>query len=249
MKIALASCLLLAAFASASGARAAVLWRGDFETGDTGQWDTPINPAGLSVTRACHLDGRHAGKVRITDDPSFVWNGNPKLDRSEFHHRAAGPTSEGHDTYVAFAFFLPRALSDHKHELGYWESERSWHQTLRFNIRGTALSFQQSSAAQPFWRLPAGAAPGRWHRLALHVHWSAAADTGFAQTWVDGRDMGRHHFATLPDKDARMFTQIGMLRTLEPRTEVIYIDRAMETDNLPELLALDTPAGGAPCPG
>ena len=135
---------LLGTMLPALNAHSTILWQGNFETGDISQWSTPINPAGLSVTSECVFDGKHAGKVRLTGDESFLWKGNKFLNRSEFHHRnSAGMTHEGKDTFFAFSFYLPKKLSEHKHELGYWESDKSWQQTLRFNITGSELSFQE----------------------------------------------------------------------------------------------------------
>ena len=229
-------------------AQSAILWQGNFESGDMSQWDSPINVAGLSVTDSCVFDGKHAGKVRLTGDESFLWMGNKFLNRSEFHHRrAAGATHEGKDTFFAFSFYLPQTLSEHKHELGYWESDKSWQQMLRFNIAGSELSFQETAAKEVLWKLPEGAAPGQWHRVALHIHWSTDATIGSTEVWVDGKHMGKHHFKNLPTKDALMFTQIGLLRTQEDRVEEILIDGAVETDNLTELLERDRHLIGKTC--
>lgn len=229
-------------------AKSAILWQGNFETGDISQWDTPINVAGLSVTEQCVFDGKHAGKVRLTGDESFLWKGNKQLNRSEFHHRrAAGETYEGKDTFFAFSFYLPEELSEHKHELGYWESDKTWQQMLRFNISGSELSFQETAAKEVLWKLPEGAAPGQWHRVALHIHWSTDAKLGSTEAWVDGKHMGKHHFKNLPAKDALMFTQIGILRTQEPTVEEILVDGAIETDNLTELLERDRHLIGKTC--
>lgn len=247
MKKILNAALLTCCFCT-STAHASILWQGDFETGDITQWGTPINPAGLSVTSECVFDGKQAGKVRLTGDESFLWKGNKQLNRSEFHHRGtAGMTHEGKDTFFAFSFYLPKKLSGHKHELGYWESDKSWQQMLRFNITGSELSFQETAAKEVLWKLPQGAAPGQWHRVALHIHWSVDPQVGATEVWVDGQHMGKQHFKTLFAKDALMFTQIGILRTQEDSIEEILIDGAIETDNLTELLERDKHLVGKTC--
>jgi len=233
---------LVLAFAINIPAQGKILWQGDFETGDMSQWSTPINPAGHSITENCVFDGKYAGKIKITGDESFLWHGNKALNRSEFHHRYTasgnneGNTHEGSDTFFAFSFYLPRELSKNKHELGYWESDKSWQQMFRFNIHGSELSFQETAAKNVLWKLPTGAAPGQWHRVALHIHWSTDATKGSTEVWVNGKHMGKHNFQTLPVKDALMFTQIGILRSQENSTEEILIDGALQTDNLTELL-------------
>lgn len=238
--------LLAAGFSLST--HASILWQGNFETNDLSQWHTVINPTGLSVISECAFDGRYAGKVRLTGDESFIWKGNKFLNRSEFHHRrAAGNTYEGKDTFFAFGFYLPKQMTQHKHELGYWESDKSWQQMLRFNIAGTELSFQETAAKEALWKLPKGAVPGQWHRIAMHIHWSADPAIGSAEVWVNGQHMGKHHFKNLPSQDALMFTQIGILRTQEDTIEEIFIDGAMETDNLTELLERDKHLVGKTC--
>lgn len=241
--------LVVAVFTFASvHANASILWQGNFETADQAQWHTAINPAGLAVTSECVFDGKYAGKVHLTGDESFNWKGNKMLNRSEFHHRgAAGMTHEGKDTFFAFSFYLPKKMTAHKHELGYWESDKSWQQMLRFNITGSELSFQETAAKEVLWKLPEGAKPGQWHRVALHIHWSTDASLGSAEVWVNGQHMGKNHFKNLPAKDALMFTQIGILRTQEETSEEIFIDGAIETDNLTELLERDKALVGKTC--
>lgn len=239
---------LLALVVFSACAHSKILWQGNFESGDLSQWSSPINVHGLSVTSECVFDGEHAGKVRLTGDESFLWKGNKQLNRSEFHHRnSAGMTHEGKDTFFAFSFYLPKKLSEHKHELGYWESDKSWQQMLRFNITGSELSFQETAAKEVLWKLPDGAAVGQWHRIALHIHWSTDPKIGSAEVWVDGKHMGKNNFKNLPTKNALMFTQIGILRTQEKSVETILIDGAMETDNLTELLERDKHLVGKSC--
>jgi hypothetical protein len=212
-------------------------WRGDFETGDISQWNSPINPAGLSVVSDCTRTGKYAGKITLTGAAEFLWNGDPRLNRSELHWRGpVGSTDEGKETFFGFSFYLPKAFTPTRHEFAYWESDKTWQQVFRFNITGTELSLQESAAATPLWTLPAGATPGVWHDVALHIHWSSDASKGAVQVWFDGKDMGRHHFSTLPGKEALMFTQIGILRSQQDVVEEMLIDDAYEAGSLVELL-------------
>ena len=85
------------------------------------------------------------------------------------------------------------------------------------------------------WTLPTGAAPGVWHDVALHIHWSSDASKGAVQVWFDGKDMGQHRFSTLPHEEALMFTQIGILRSQQDVVEEILVDAVYEADSLAEL--------------
>ena len=220
-------------------------WRGDFESGDSSQWHSRLNPAGLSVASGCTREGKFAGKVTLTGAAEFLWHGNPQLNRSEFHHRGrAGDTAEGKDTFFGFSFYLPKAFTPNKHEFAYWESDKTWKQAFRFNISGTELGFQESAAMTPLWVLPTGAVPGVWHDVAMHIHWSSVASDGAVQVWFDGKDMGKHHFSTLPHKEALMFTQIGILRSQQDAVEEILIDAAYEASSMAELLERQADTSG-----
>ncbi len=231
-----------------SPAQVTPVWTGNFETGDLSQWHNALNPQGISLTQSCVHSGKYAGLVRITGEDSFNWFGNNALNRSEFHHRMpAGATYEGKETFFSFYFYLPEAWSQAKHEVGYWESDKTWQQMFRFNIRGKQLSFQQSSAEKTFWSIADGASPRQWHRLALHIHWSTKADKGFVETWADGQAMGKQFFQTLYAPEALMFTQLGVLRTQEAATERIIIDDALEATNIKTLAPEQYQPKGVDC--
>jgi len=228
--------------------QAKILWQGDFETGDLSQWHNILNPRVVSINSQCSFDGKYAGQVSLSGDEDLLWNGRKDLNRSEFHFTpTTGSTSEGKDTYFSFSFYLPKALSKGRNELGYWESDKTWQQMLRFNISGTDFSFQETAAAAPAWTLKNGAKPGQWHKVAMHIHWSTDATKGSTQVWFDGKDMGKQQFKTLYAADALMFTQMGILRNQQKNVDVILVDGAMEADNLTELLERNQDKIGKKC--
>lgn len=212
------------------------LWRGDFESGDLSQWSYLLNPNGLSVQDTCVYEGQYAGQAMITGEPDMLWHGNENLNRTEFNYKpAAERIGEGKETFFGWSFYLPQPLSENKHEIGYWESDKSYRQMLRFNITGEDISFQESAAATPFWVKPGFASAGKWHDLVLHIGWSTDATKGFTQVWLDGEDMGKQFFKTLHASDESMFTQIGILRAREDRVEKIYIDNVREGKSLKQV--------------
>ncbi len=214
-----------------------ILWRGDFETLDFSQWDYLLHPVGITITQDCVSQGKAAARFTLNGDAQFLWQGRKDLNRSELQYKPPlGATFEGKDTFFRFSFYLESPLSQNEHAIGYWESHGNFQQIMRFNITGSALSFQETASASPFWIHTTGASTGRWHQVLMHIHWSTEADKGFVQTWVDGVDMKQNYFKTLNDAQASMFTQLGILRHREHSTEKILIDDAMATDNLVELM-------------
>ena len=213
--------------------RQPLLWQGDFETGDLSQWSYLLNPQGLSVQENCVYEGHYAGRAMITGEPDMLWHGNEKLNRTEFSHKpSAGRIGEGQETFFGWSFYLQQPLSEHKHEIGYWESDKSYQQMLRFNIIGQDFSFQESAANSPFWTKPGFASPGVWHDVVLHIGWSTDPDKGFTQVWLDGENMGKQFFKTLYAADESMFTQIGILRARNDQVETIFIDNVREAGDL-----------------
>lgn len=212
-----------------------LIWRGNMESGDLSQWHYLANPAGISVVEDCVYDGEYAARIAIDGSEQFLWNGREDLNRSELNYRPAS-TGEGEDTYFGWSFYLPAALADARHELGYWESADSWQQQMRFNIEGETFSFQLSSAGERFWEVPGFATPGVWRDVAMHIHWSSDADKGFVEVWLDGESMGKTPMATRVNDTDPMFTQMGILRDRREETEVIYIDNAREGETIEAVL-------------
>ncbi|UTF58896.1 polysaccharide lyase [Gilvimarinus sp. DA14] len=228
--------VLVGLLAVAASAQADDIWRGDFETGDLSQWHYHLNPQGIEVQSDCVYQGEHAALITLTGAEEFLWHGNAALNRSELTFKPSD-TREGAEVYFGWSFYLPEALSQAKHELGYWESSDSWQQQIRFNIHGEALSFQTSSADTAHWSAPQGASAGVWHDVAMHIHFSSDPQKGHVTLWHDGEQVFAQHLQTRVNDTDAMFTQIGILRAREDSTETILIDNARQTDNAVELLA------------
>lgn len=228
---------------------AKTLWKADFEMGNHNQWHWVANPEAIEVSTECAFDGKYSGKISLSGSEKFLWNGRADLNRSEFHYTPEkGSTHEGQETFYAFSFYLPEAFSlIGRHELGYWESDQTWQQMMRFNIDGENFSFKATAQEKPFWTEKNGAKAGQWHKVAMHVLWSTNPEKGFAQVWLDGKNKGQFFFKTLPSENADMFNQIGILRNQQDKVEVIYIDKAFATDNLTELLETDAALSGKAC--
>ncbi|MDQ2076462.1 polysaccharide lyase [Marinimicrobium sp. ABcell2] len=226
-----------------------MVWRGDFSTGDLSQWDNLIHAQGLSVQDKCTYRGDWAGKVTITGDEEFLWNGREDLNRTEFKYQPdAEYTREGEDTYFGWSFYLPETLTESRHELGYWESDQSWQQIFRFNIVGSTFGFQASRAPEPFWEETDFASAGVWRDVAMHIHWSTDPEKGFVDVWLDGEPKGREYFQTLANAEDPMFVQIGILRNQQPTPETILVDNARHGHSLEAVLADVKPSESVSCP-
>jgi len=240
-------CFLI--LAAATNIQAKTLWNADFETGDITQWHSIINPEAANASQECTFDGEFSGKITLSGEAKYLWNDRADLNRSEFHYTPEkGSTYEGKETFYGFSFYLPEAFTlIGRHELGYWESDQSWQQLMRFDIQGEDFSFKETAQDTAFWIEKNGAKAKQWHKVAMHILWSTDAKKGFAQVWLDGKNMEAHYFQTLPSPKGEMFNQVGILRNQQDKTEIIYIDKVFATDNLTELLETNANLIGKKC--
>jgi hypothetical protein len=201
-------------------------WRGDFETGDLSQWSYLLNPRGLSVVDAPVAEGKHAGRVEITERD--LWpNG---LNRVELQWKPPRATfSEGSRSCFGWRFYLPAALSEARHQLGYFESYPSYRQIMSVEVRGRAVTFvTRLPAEHAFWSAPSAATPNVWHQVALCGRWSADPARGSVDLWFDGKPVVVHGAApTLWGGDPNQI-QIGILRDVPAAPEVMFLDDAFE---------------------
>ncbi|WP_437511162.1 polysaccharide lyase [Sorangium sp. So ce1099] len=231
-----------------TGASAAPVWTGDFETGDLSQWNTSLNGEHITVVTSPVLQGTRAGQIQLTNDARWP-NG---IKRVELNHKpAAGRTAEGAQTYFAWSFYLPEALAaDPPTQIGYWESDATYNQMMSFEVVGQRISFAtRKPNNKVHWEADGAVTPGVWHRIALHVRWSTNPSQGSVDVWFDGEQVVTAGQAqTLADNNAH-FTQLGLLRNPAEFTDspIILLDDAVEGDTLedvrPELPS--TGEGGA----
>ncbi len=237
-----------------STASAQVVWRGDFETGDTSQFDSELDGMimgrdYITVVDDIVAEGTWSGRIELHNDA--VWSNG--LKRVELHHGpAAGRTAEGAELYFAWSIYLPETLpTDPSQTIGYWESNSSYQQVMAFQLSGEDLSFVTRRPSYAMhWNGTGVVTPGQWHRIATHIVWSQSDTTGSVSVWFDGEQVvDAAAAATLADGN-EVFTQIGLLRGAIEFTDVpvIYLDDVVEGDSLADVRPDDlpgvTPDGG-----
>src|SRR5262249_44755714 len=127
---------VLLALLLVSAASAEIIWRGDFETGDTKQWKGAPKD-GVTIVKDPVREGKYALRI---DGTNAAKRG--KLDRIEFQHQPAPPgTAEGTERYFAWSVYVPKKLTDSHHAVGYFETRNSWTQLMAFEAKGEDLLF------------------------------------------------------------------------------------------------------------
>ncbi|HEX2656920.1 MAG TPA: heparin lyase I family protein [Polyangia bacterium] len=213
-------------------------WRGDLETGDLSQWGYLLNPRGISVVGAPVIEGRHAARIEI--QRGDLWpNG---LNRVELQHKPPPEVlAEGQRSCFAWSFFVPVALAETRHQIGYWESYPSYQQVMSFEVTGQTIRFvTRMPTEKVHWTATGGATPNVWHRLALCARWSAEPAVGRVDVWFDGRpvvvDVPAHTRA--PGNDPNL-VQLGILRDGPDETELMFVDAALEGPSTQAVRAVD----------
>jgi hypothetical protein len=226
---ALTGCALAGCALTGCATARAPRWRGDFETGTLAQWSYLLNPRGLSVVDGPVAEGRHAGRVEITTRD--LWSNG--LNRVEVQYKPPrAAVAEGQRSCFAWRFFLPAALTEARHQIGYWESYPSYEQIMSFEVRGEAIRFvTRLPAEHVHWTAAKAATPNVWHQIAICAVWSANPAAGAVDVWFDGhRVVTRASARTLASQPTLPnFIQIGMLRD-DPAAppEVMFLDDAFE---------------------
>ncbi|QDU18831.1 polysaccharide lyase [Urbifossiella limnaea] len=215
---------------SAASSSAEVIWRGDFETGDTSQWKAAPK-AGVTVVRDPVREGKYAVRIDGTDAAR-----KGKLDRIEFQHQPAPPgTAEGAERYFGWSVYLPKRLTDATHSLAYFETRNTWSQLMAFEVKGEDVLFTTRVPYARHWSGRGKMTAGRWHDFAVHVLWSRDPGKGFVEVWFDGEQVvPRTKTATLRDENAA-FLQLGLLRETSAVPETIVIDHVTEATTLDDV--------------
>jgi hypothetical protein len=221
---------------SAGIVSAEVIWRGDFETGDTKQWNGAPK-AGVTIVKDPVRDGKFALRI---DGTNAARKGN--RDRIELQHQPAKDgTAEGSERYFAWSVYLPKKLTDAPHSLGYFETRNTWSQLMAFEVKGEDILFTTRVPYQRHWDGKGKLTAGKWHDFVLHVRWSRDATKGFVELWFDGEKVvPLAKTATLRDENVAFF-QIGLFRETSDVPEVIIIDRVIEATALEDVMPARAP--------
>jgi hypothetical protein len=223
--------LLTVVLTSATEISAEVIWRGDFETGDTTQWKGAPKSDGVKVVTEPVREGKYALRI---DGTNAAKKG--KLDRIEFQHQPKPPgTDEGTERYFGWSVYLPKKFTDDYHSVGYFETRNSWRQLMSFEVRGEDIKYSTRVPYALHWTGKGKLTPGRWHDFAVHVLWSRDAKKGFVEVWFDGEQVvPKTMTATLLDENPAFF-QIGLMRDSIEVPETIIIDNVVEATTLEEV--------------
>jgi Polysaccharide lyase len=245
------------ALALPGAAQAAVAWTSTFEKGDLSEWTPGINATktlaggmvreNVVVQEAQVYTGKYACEITVHPDDLF---GQYVQDRVDIQHQST-LTGEGQDTWIS-GHYLMLADAGCRNEFAFWESNVSSTNVMDFWVEpkseggtGTTINFGVGFlGATQLWS--ADFAIGKWHQVAIHVHWSTNAKLGSVDVWFDGQQVVTAYKAQTKADGNTLFYQNGLHRKVEePFVDAIYFDDFIEADSFAEA-KIGAPTASAP---
>ncbi|PVZ07991.1 polysaccharide lyase [Actinomycetospora cinnamomea] len=210
-----------------------VVFTGDYETGDFGQWQVCQSAVRNSSCdgvgqgdRAMQIlpeekarQGRHAARfvIRPGDVPDFGGG-----ERSEVQSSAEGAVvREGDERWYEWSMRFPE---NWENPTGGWFIVLQWHSSkgsppLAIDINRRSEIYIGGDGVPHETKTIGRVRPGEWVDYVLHVKFSKSAETGFVEAWENGRQtVSRTSRATM--NDGRNYLKQGIYRDEGPATEL-----------------------------
>lgn len=243
------SILVAGLFFAAGSAGGRVIFKSDFETGDLSEWSKSgvkgqnATARNIQVQSDIVQQGKYAGKFTIHEDDVFnaqqlrVQVGGPKIT-----------VEEGSDTYMSFYLYLADAPKE-RDNFFYWEGEPPprYDNVMTWWVEpkeggGTLIKYGTGNLGRNGTEWQADLATGKWHQLAMHIHWSEDKDKGNARLWFDGV-LSMDKKLKTKGPESVYFCQPGIHRSPpRPSVDTIYFDNFILADTLEEVL-VEAPKG------
>jgi hypothetical protein len=240
-----------------SSASAKVIFKADFETGDLSEWNKSrignYNVKSIEIVTDVVQQGKYAGK--------FTMHEYDIRNESQLRVQVGGPeieVQEGTDTYMSFYIYMAEPAKERDSFL-YWEGKPPprWNNVMTWSLEpkeggGTVMKYTASVMGGRkglLWQTDFTL--GKWHQLAMHIHWSEDAEKGHVKLWFDGA-LSFDEKVKTKGPETVYFCQPGIFRSPHrPSVDTIYFDNFIVADTLEEIMKevpkpnSDAPAGNA----
>ncbi len=230
---------------AAADARANVIWRGDFETGDISQWSKAqmVSPDRLKVVSNPVAQGKYALQATVVAGDNPIGASGNRNELVYLSYEPSG-TERYYRWQTMFANDYPSADT--------WQLFTQWHHSgdngsppVEFDIRNEGISLVVNFKA--VWRAPL--VRGVWHDFIFHVKWSNDPAVGFVELWYDGQLSLAKTFMTTQFAGMTQYLKQGLYRnsTIQP-TGTVWHDGFVIGTTLDDVLgsAPASPSAGTP---
>lgn len=183
-------------------ASANVVWRGDFETGNSSQWtkEERVNSNRLLVTSDRVRQGAYALRVQVEQGDKPIQASGNRNELVYVGPEYAPEVAEGTEHVYAWSTLFDESFPSEKT----WQVFTQWHHTglsgsppVELYVLGEEMRMRVGGGlAKDVWSAPLQR--GVWNDFVLHVKWSADPSVGFVALYHDGQPVvPRTHMATL----------------------------------------------------
>ncbi|MBY0502449.1 MAG: polysaccharide lyase [Bryobacteraceae bacterium] len=229
---------------------AKILFQASFETGDLSEWSQTGTRGQNATPRNIQVvddvpgipHGKRAAKFTIHPDDVF----NP----SQLRAQVGGPrvtVEEGSDTYLSFYLYVDQAPED-RDNFFYWEGNPPprYNNVMTWWIEpsengGALIRYGTGNLGRNGTEWSAEFTVGKWHHLAMHIHWSEDPTKGNTRLWFDGKPVLDRKLKT-KGAESVYFCQPGIHRSPHrPSVDSIYFDNFILADTLEEVIS--SPSG------
>src|SRR5262252_3153206 len=182
-----------ALFCAANAASAAVFFKAGFETGDLSEWSNTgtrgqnATPRNVQIVDDIVQEGKHAARFTIHEDDVF--------NAQQLRVQIGGPritVEEGSDTYMSFYLYMADPPKD-RDNFFYWEGQPPprYNNVMTWWVEpdgagGSRIKYGTGNLGRNGTEWTSDFSTGKWHQLAMHIHWSEDPDKGNVRLWFDG---------------------------------------------------------------
>ncbi len=234
--------IILAVLIAPATVSAAIVWRGDFETGDIKQWTSFSFPNHATVIQMPVRAGRYAGRTEVHSEDRWP-NG---LRRVEVVYNPPKNTFQDSERFYGWSMMqspdMPLSQA-HSNAIAYWESDPLYQVIMDFSVDKDKVAFR-ASLNKPDGK-PAGTVfrgdfgPGRWHDFILHVKWSPDPNVGLIELWYDGaKVVDKLTVQTMHNVNGMIypaFFKMGLMHgDFDADPEALFIDSAIDATTFAE---------------
>ncbi|HET6284565.1 MAG TPA: heparin lyase I family protein [Polyangia bacterium] len=221
-------------------ARAAVIWKADFETGSISQFMGNVNATqgarkNIEIIADPVQEGKMAGKFTIHADDTFAGT-QMRVQVT----RNSPRTGEGQDVFMSF-YFLVAADPMVRANIAYWETTGSNRNMMTWWLvakpgGGTTLNYGTGNLGNGKHLFTGDVSLNAWHQVGYHVHWSQSAATGRVTMWFDGTQVVDEAAQTKPDGNS-LFFQAGIHRgSRSTLIDTVFFDNFLEGDAVTDIM-------------
>lgn len=172
-------------------ASASVLWKGDFETGNSSQWtkEERVNTNRLMVVSDRVREGTYALRAQVEQGDRPIQASGNRNELVYVGEEYDPAKAEGAERVYAWSTLF----NEDYPSANTWQVFTQWHHTglngsppVEFYVIGEQMRMRVGgSTAQDLWNAPLQR--GVWNDFVLHIKWSSDPNVGFVEMYHNGQ--------------------------------------------------------------